>query len=1120
MPPHRYQIGEPQDDTGIWKQNETALRRLYLRERKTLKDVKRVMESEHGFPTTPLSTYESKLRDLGLRKKMKRKDWHPIYRHYMNSGQRHTAIYFNGTRIPWDKAWKEIRRSGARECNDGDKFRLPADVVMRSPSPGLESRRAIPSCRVPIPWHLSDISLVALSPTAMVHRLRLYEIPSNLLRMKMLNVFQQPLTTVRVESDRSSYDHHSQLNTTNLGIESALLDQYSRLLHQNSEHLDIDSYIDKWSSALYLLANNEVRWHLPGTSLDESLELIINKTPKYVLLKVLENESDSPTVQAAVETLGRAFTHLSRKDDFLSLIEVICRFHPNWNFHDRYLGFAGRLGCVDSCRLLLQRRPEGNLFNNGHGNYYIRAVLDSIAKGNVECAKIMFAHVFESRGALLQPRNFLIEQIFWSFLFAVAKGSYELELGNDVPFGRQTPAVQHMLEWFLEVGANVDLYASLPRYLSARYGPIRYLSTRYLSATCRSLGFVPVKSSKNVLYSYYTMFTPRNWMPTTLDYLYFENPELYSYLVDHSTRYKTEVIRSGIHRSAREGIKFLRTYLLSRLSHTPAEQDELLEICLTEEFLRPETHDHVDFNVIGTLLDYHIGLEKFRLKLSASTMLYYAIKAASQQGMHPAVYHIVKTLIHKGAVISAETMDEAVEMEGTTLLQLLSSYGADLENQGAMALCTAIKLDNYEAVNLLLNIGVDVNATLQGCEQRKEITILAHAHVHMPERINLSLYNVIPEIMYQAIPPISGKMLEYLIFRNVKLREHPGDPDPHRLLHLILRHGLESGGWESTVNKIKLLLDTELLISDQPRTSPCLLEACFQNKIGSGVSGPQRLSLLNYLIDHGISVSHSGVLACLIHFHAPEDQILNLLKSGVDVNAYCWEYSINDRYERKYTPLQAAADIGSLDLVRLLVRRGAEVNRPAKRYRGRTALQAACERVSHEGGRSRIIDLVKFLIARGANVNAPPAALEGVAALQAAAGTGNFEVVLLLLNNGADINGPPAAEDGFCALDRSAAFGKLDMVQFLLDLGALSYQGGESGYKGAIRCAEESTYSSIANMIRQHALKNGKSGQELFAHHRQWEDASSTDGDDSDDTDEIGDAWFENEDFWEDWLPF
>lgn len=67
---------------------------------------------------------------------------------------------------------------------------LPTDVVMRSPSPVLIAQSATPSCyMVPIPWHLSGFSLVALSPSAMVHILALYEIPSNLFRMDMLSKF-------------------------------------------------------------------------------------------------------------------------------------------------------------------------------------------------------------------------------------------------------------------------------------------------------------------------------------------------------------------------------------------------------------------------------------------------------------------------------------------------------------------------------------------------------------------------------------------------------------------------------------------------------------------------------------------------------------------------------------------------------------------------------------------------------------------------------------------------------------------------------------------------------------------------------------------------------------------
>lgn len=62
-----------------------------------------------------LSTYEVKLRDvLKLRKKLKPRDWKRI--HLFAQSQEYGKpydVYLNGILIPWPKAWKEIRRTGA-----------------------------------------------------------------------------------------------------------------------------------------------------------------------------------------------------------------------------------------------------------------------------------------------------------------------------------------------------------------------------------------------------------------------------------------------------------------------------------------------------------------------------------------------------------------------------------------------------------------------------------------------------------------------------------------------------------------------------------------------------------------------------------------------------------------------------------------------------------------------------------------------------------------------------------------------------------------------------------------------------------------------------------------------
>ncbi|KAI0414646.1 hypothetical protein F5X98DRAFT_389674 [Xylaria grammica] len=912
MPPRRHRLDGPRDD--LWKENETTLRRLYLKEHRTLKDVKKVMESEHGFPTTPLSTYESKLRDLGLRKKMKRKDWYPVYQHYVNSGNRHTAMYFNGTRIPWDKAWKEIRRSGARESIEGSAAALPTDVIMRTPSPALVAQNFLPLYyRPPIPWHLSDAPLVGLSLEAKFLRLRLYDIPSNLLRIEMLK----------------------------------------------------------------------------AGPLDESVDVILNQTPKYILLKMLER--NSPTVRASVETLVKKASDLGRKDDFRNMIEAVARRHPEWVVGDRYLRFTARVGC---------------------------------------------------------PGEITAHEIFCSSLHAVAGGFYTWTVER-FPIDLGNPVVSQTLNWFLDAGADVDL-------------PVRFYHRGDLS---------------------YIRYTPLNWRPTILDHLFFENIQLYSHLVGRSTKFVTELTRSGVYLSAEKGIDSLRTYLLSR-SHTPAQQDAFVDTLLAEELLRrTESRTSLDFDVIQTLLHHNIGLPEFLSDLNASVMLYCVVKAAVLQGVHPTVHNIIKILIHKGAVIGVGIIDRAVETKGAVLLQILSSYGADFRENGAFALCTAAQLNNYGAVNLLLNMGVDINAPLGDPNKREDSTILAQVCKSRGRRLHKICGHRFDNAS-EYLSPVGSAMLEYLVSRK-SLGVNSSDTSRQQFLLLTIKH-IESvdfefqGRKEEILQNFQQLFCAELWTPNPSITVPCPLEALFQCELRDHqVNAPiiaQIVPIIEFMLGYGVPIGQSGVLAHLIYNGVPRDKVQRVLDSGVDINAYSGQ-GLRDEYVWRYTPMQAAASNGSLEWIQFLLQMGADVNQPARGYCGRTALQAACN-----DGRGEI-DLVKFLVENGAD--------GGWTALQAAAERGDFAVAVLLLENGANINAPNR-NSVLSALDEAAGNGKLDMVQFLLDLGAFSGDRGESGYRGAIRRAENKEYWVVADIIRQHALKNGKSGEELSIHSSEWKGNSSS----------------------------
>ncbi|KAL1872705.1 hypothetical protein Daus18300_004251 [Diaporthe australafricana] len=140
----------PNEDDEIWHQNAAIMRQLYQEERKTLKEVKAIMENEKASPTTPLSTWETKLRELGLQKKLKARDWSLIYQHVRPRLQQEgakklstpTVILINGTKKPWVKCWKEMRRNSV--LNQGPYPEEGIDVLREylnmdlTPPEGLE----------------------------------------------------------------------------------------------------------------------------------------------------------------------------------------------------------------------------------------------------------------------------------------------------------------------------------------------------------------------------------------------------------------------------------------------------------------------------------------------------------------------------------------------------------------------------------------------------------------------------------------------------------------------------------------------------------------------------------------------------------------------------------------------------------------------------------------------------------------------------------------------------------------------------------------------------------------------------------------------------------------------
>lgn len=127
-----------------------------------------------------------------------------------------------------------------------------------------------------------------------------------------------------------------------------------------------------------------------------------------------------------------------------------------------------------------------------------------------------------------------------------------------------------------------------------------------------------------------------------------------------------------------------------------------------------------------------------------------------------------------------------------------------------------------------------------------------------------------------------------------------------------------------------------------------------------------------------------------------------------------------------FTPLGLAVFFGHRETVETLLAAGAEVNTPSRESMKVTPL--------HSAAAARQVEIARLLIAHGANVNATQAE-SGFTPLHEAALNGNLEFARLLLDHGADVNAK--MKDGKTPLGFALEQNKSEMAAFLRERGAV-----------------------------------------------------------------------------------
>ncbi|KAI8172183.1 Protein fem-1-like protein [Colletotrichum sp. SAR 10_65] len=112
------------------------------------------------------------------------------------------------------------------------------------------------------------------------------------------------------------------------------------------------------------------------------------------------------------------------------------------------------------------------------------------------------------------------------------------------------------------------------------------------------------------------------------------------------------------------------------------------------------------------------------------------------------------------------------------------------------------------------------------------------------------------------------------------------------------------------------------------------------------------------------------------------------------------------------------------------------------------------------------LDLIKLLLDAGADINAPAARSRGATALQLAAIKGYLGVSKMLVDLGADLNAPRATNDGRTALEGAAEHGRIDTIQYLLSQGVETTGKGRLSYLRAIRYAEMEMHLVASTLLK------------------------------------------------------
>lgn len=351
-----------------------------------------------------------------------------------------------------------------------------------------------------------------------------------------------------------------------------------------------------------------------------------------------------------------------------------------------------------------------------------------------------------------------------------------------------------------------------------------------------------------------------------------------------------------------------------------------------------------------------------------------------------------------------EAIEEASPDEVRKQLEAGADPSAKQEFLDDPALKAAVESESMEILKLLLEAGAQINAKTSG----GETALTEAARTGKVEMVKILLEA-------GANPNIQDRMemtpLHWTIHWSRQTAQTPTKPGYIETVQHLLKGGARVDLSHSD-GTTPLMMAAKL---DEAEICRILMEAGADRK----ARNKEGQTAADIAMNRGfiaLSLSLGGSLppaGTPLHLFAAVKsgnlkEVESAIASGVDVNS---------RDGERHTPLMLAAEKGHLDIVRALIKAGADLDAAAEK-KGATPLLRALW--------NNHIEAAKVLLEAGADVHA-----QDDRALSSAASLGNDDIVRLLLKGGAD----PNADRG-AALRYSSGFGHAEVVKTLLEAGA------------------------------------------------------------------------------------